>query len=63
MFEQFEAKFQQINQAAENATEVDLALIKQKLFVDEFFSLKLGTGQVIPPDAKTYDIKQNFANE
>jgi len=42
---------------------VDLALIKQKLFVDEFFSLKLGTGQVIPPDAKTYDIKQNFANE
>lgn len=31
--------------------------------MDEFFSLKQGTGQVVPPDAKSYDIKQNFANE
>jgi len=43
-FEQFEERFKSIQEAAENATEVDLALIKQKLFVDEMFSLKLGTG-------------------
>jgi hypothetical protein len=37
--------------------------VKQKLFVDELFELKIGQGRVIPVEPKYYDIKQNHANE
>jgi len=64
-FEQFDKKFELItNSSAEKfVEEVDLELVNQKLFIDEFFELKLGKGEVIPVNPKSYDIKQNHANE
>jgi len=43
--------------------EVELTLIKQKLFVDEFFDPTLGNGEVIKKDWKHYDVRDNMANE
>jgi len=43
--------------------EVDYTLAREKEFVDEFFELKNGTGQVIPKDTLQYDLKLNHANE
>jgi len=46
------------------SAQVEVDLIKQKLFVDEMFGLnKLGSGQILPPNPQHYDIRQNNANE
>lgn len=39
-----------------------VAMIKAKLFSDEFFSLE-PPGELLPTDFKHYDLKQNAANE
>ena len=39
-----------------------MSLIKQKLFADEFFSLK-PAGEILPSPLKHYDLKANAANE
>ena len=63
-FEQFDKRFEEIlNKDAGQIADLDLTELKQKLFVDEVFGLKLGTGEVIPQDLQFYDIKQNHANE
>jgi hypothetical protein len=37
-----------LNKDAGQIADLDLTELKQKLFVDEVFGLKLGTGEVIP---------------
>lgn len=60
-FEQFEDRFKPIE--TESADGVNMDLITLKLFVDELFHLKQGTGEVIPQNLKTYDMMNNIANE
>lgn len=49
--------------SANDEQEVELSLIKQKLFVDEFFDPMLGNGEVIKKDWKHYDVRENMSNE
>ena len=42
--------------------QVPLALIKAKLFTDEFFNLE-PPGELLPQNFKQYDLKQNALNE
>lgn len=58
-FEQFDARFKPLT----NDEGVDVDLVTQKLFVDEMFQLQRGTGEVIPKDSKSYDMRENFKNE
>lgn len=62
-FEQFDTRFAPITNPNEQVKEVEYSMVKQKIFIDEFFDLKIGTGQVIPQDPKNYDMKNNHANE
>lgn len=75
-FERFDTRFAQFkaNTDAQNEEvagrtavneeqEVELTLIKQKLFVDEFFDPTLGNGEVIKKDWKHYDVRDNMSNE
>ena len=39
-----------------------ISQIKQKVFVDEFFSLE-PAGEILPKEIKHYDLKANMANE
>jgi hypothetical protein len=45
--------------------DVSLKLLKQKLFVDEFFNpnLHMGDGTVIAKNWKQYDVKNNMESE
>lgn len=43
-------------------TRVPVAMIKAKLFSDEFFNLE-PAGELLPKEFKHYDLRQNAANE
>lgn len=57
----FDSRFANIDENAKESTTVELAKIKQKLFVDEILNVK--TDEFMPAKFNQYDIKENVANE
>lgn len=58
-FEKFDARFAELDAANTNSTqkEVSMEILKQKIFVDEFFDPL--SKDIIPKDYKNYDLKNH----
>lgn len=59
-FEDFETRFKELS-GAQASTEVSLEMVKQKMFVDEFFDPT--HKEILPKETKSYDIKNHPFNE